>query len=118
MSARKGIRKFSPVVTTAIAATAITLFIRTANALTGSNAARTVILRKIMAYNAVGAVTLTIGTGLAGAFAAIYPPFRLVNNMDNEWIEEEIPCVEVGANLTCQSDIAGVIVTVEVEEKG
>ena len=115
---RKGIRKFSAPVTTAIAATAITLFIRTGNALTGGNAARTVILRKIHAYNAVGATTLTIGTGLAGAFAAIYPPFRLVNNMDNEWTEEEIPCVEVGANLTCQSDVAGVIIVVEVEEKG
>ena len=115
---RQGIRKFSAVVTTAVAATAITLFTRTGNALTGSNAARTVILRKIHAYNAVGATTLTIGTGLAGGFAPIYPPFRLVNATDNIWTEEEIPCVEAGANLTCQTDVLGVIIVVEVEEKG
>lgn len=113
----KGIRKYSAVITTAVLATPETLFIRSTNTLTGSNAGRSVILRKVMAYNAVGATTLTIGTGLAGAFAAILPVFRLVNNMDNEWTEEEIPCVEASANLTVQTDVAGVVIVVEVEEK-
>jgi hypothetical protein len=70
-----------------------------------------------MAYNAVGATTLTIGTGLGAGFAAILPTFRLVNNMDNEWNEEDLPCVEAAANLTVQTDVAGVQVQVEVEEK-
>jgi hypothetical protein len=118
MRVRQGVRKYSAVVTTAVGATAINLFTRTTNALTGSNAARTVIVRKIHAYNAVGATTLTLGTGLAGAFAAILPVFRLVNATDNIWTADEIPCVEIGANLTCQTDIAGVVIVVEVEEKG
>jgi len=115
----RGIRKSPPTpVTIAAANTPQTLWIRTTNALTGSNAARTVILRKLMAYNNVGATTLTVGTGLAGAFVAIMPPFRLVNAVDNEWNEVDIPEVEVGANLTVQTDILGVIITPEVEEIG
>jgi hypothetical protein len=115
---QRGIRKATPVpVTTAIAATAQTLWIRTTNALTGGNAARTVILRKLVAYNAVGAATITIGTGLAGAFAAILPPLSLAAG-DNEWDETVLPEVEVGANLTVQTDLAGVIISCEVAEIG
>jgi hypothetical protein len=115
----RGIRKATPApITIAAAATPETLWIRTTNALTGSNAARTVILRKLMAYNAVGATTLTIGYGLGGGFVALFPPFRLVNNMDNEWNEIDIPEVEYGGNLTIQSDVLGVVVSAEVEEIG
>jgi hypothetical protein len=111
---RAGIRKASALVTTTGAATPQTLYQRT----TGSQNPRSVILRKIMAYNAVGATTLAIGTGLGGAWAAQFPTFRLVNNMDNEWMEAEIPEVELNGDLTCQTDILGVVIRVEVEEIG
>jgi hypothetical protein len=110
----RGIRKPSAVVTTAIAATVQVLYQRTA---LGQNP-RTVILRKIHAYNNVGATTLQIGTGLAGAWVLQYPIFRLANNLDNIWTEPEIIEVELGGDLTCQTDVAGVVIRVEVEEIG
>ena len=113
----RGVIKTSPVITILANATAQTLWIRTTNTLTGSNAARTVILRKLMAYNSVGASWLAIGTGLAGGFAAAWPYFTLVAG-DNEWTEQEIPGVEIGANLTIQTDLLGVTVVIEVEEIG
>lgn len=108
----RGIRRSSDIITIAAAATPEILYQRT----TGGQNPRTVILRKVMAYNDVGAATLDIGTGLGGAFANLIPTLRLVNNMDNEWPEGEIPEVEVGADLTVQSDVLGVDVQVEVEE--
>lgn len=108
----RGIRKSSAIITIAAAATPETLYQRT----TGGQNPRTVILRKVMAYNDVAATTLDIGTGLGVAFANIIPTLRLVNNMDNEWVETEIPEVEVGADLTVQTDVLGVDVQVEVEE--
>lgn len=110
----RGIRKSSAVVTVAAAATPETLYQRTAN----TKNPRTVILRKVMAYNAVGATTLQIGTGIGAGWVQQWPTFRLVNNMDVEWQEVEIPEVELGADLTCQTDVLGVLVQVEVEEVG
>jgi arginine/ornithine N-succinyltransferase beta subunit len=111
---QRGIRKSSALITVAAAATPQTLYQRT----TGGHQARTVILRKIMAYNAVGATTLSIGTGLAAAWAAAFPVFRLVNATDNVWVEEEIPEVELSGDLTVQTDVLGVTIVCEVEEVG
>jgi hypothetical protein len=111
---RPKIKQSSAIITTAAAATVETLFQRT----TGGTNARTVILKKIMAYNAVGATTLMIGTGLAAAWVQRWPTFRLVNATDNEWTSDEIPYLEIGADLTCQTDVLGVQVQVEVAEIG
>ena len=58
------------------------------------------------------------GTGLGGAWAAILPPFLVVNAVDNEWAEDQIPSAVVAANITCQSSILGLTVMIEVEEFG
>lgn len=108
----RGIRKSSNLIVVAANATAEVLYQVT----TAGQVRRTVILRKIMAYNDVGAITLMIGTGLPAAWVQQYPTFRLVNNMDNEWTEDEIPEIEIDADLTLQTDLLGVIVRVEVEE--
>lgn len=112
MDAKKGTRISSAVVTIAAGATAENLFLQSTS---GTNN-KPFIVRKIRAYNNVGATTLQIGTGLAGAWARILPTFRLVNNMDNVWTEAEIPEIPVNANLTVQTDVLGVQVQVEVEE--
>jgi hypothetical protein len=104
----------SPIVTIANAATAETLYSRT----TGGTVARTVVLKKIMAYNGVGATTLMIGTGTGGAWVQRYPTMSLVAMVDNEWGEDEIPHLELGADLTVQTDVLGVQVQVEVIEIG
>ena len=111
---RPMIRKSSPIITSAAGATPEVLFLRT----TGGQNPRTVILRKILAYNAVGATTLMIGTGVGAGWVQQWPTLRLVNNMDNEWEEVAIPEVEVGADLTFQTDVLGVLVQVEVDEVG
>lgn len=110
----RGIRKSSAIITIAAAATPEVLYQRTA----GGQNPRTVILRKVMAYNNVAATTLNIGIGLGGAFGNIIPTLGLLNNTDNEWLEDEIPEVEVGADLTVQTDVLGVLVQCEVEEIG
>jgi len=110
----RGIRKSSAIITVAAAATPEDLYLIG----TGSTVGRTLILRKIMAYNAVAATTLDIGINLGGLFANVIPTLHLVNNMDNEWQEVEIPEVEVNANLTVQTDVLGVQVQVEVEVIG
>lgn len=110
----RGIRKSSAIITVAAAATPENLFLQSA----GGTVNRTNILRKIWAYSAVGNCVVQIGTGLAAAFAQIIPPLLVLNGMDNQWLEDEIPEVESFANLTVQSDILGVLVQVEVEEIG
>jgi len=110
----RGIRKASALITIAAGATPQTLYQQT----TGGTNPRTVILKKVMAYNAVGATTLMIGTGLGAAWAQQYPTFRLVNNMDNEWTEDEIPEIELNADLTAQTDVLGVQIRAEIEEVG
>ena len=72
--------------------------------------------------NGGGALWLEVGTGVAGAFAQVIPPVRLVDNMDNIWQEVELPEVEVFADLTAfPAALPGggsVDVMVTVEEKG
>lgn len=110
----RGVPKSSNVITVALAATPETLYQRTD---TGTNP-RTVILRKIFTYSNVGGAVCDIGTGLAAAFARIIPSFFVPNTIDNQWQEAAIPEVEVAADLTVQSSIAGIQIQVEVEEIG
>ena len=112
----RGIRKSSAIITLAAAGagTAENLFLQSA----GMTIARTVILRKIWAYSAVGNVTIQIGTGVAAAFAALYPPFMVLNTFDFQLTEDEIPEIEINGNLTVLADILGCLVQVEVEEVG
>ncbi len=109
----RGIRKSSGVITIAAAGVAQNLYLRTV----GGTVGRTVIVRKIWAYSAVGNVTFRIGIGLA-PLVPIYPWFYCLNLMDAQWTENEIPEVEVNANLTVQADILGALIQVEVEEVG
>lgn len=110
---RTGIRKTSAIITVAAAATPENLYLLGA----GGTLTRTIILRKIMCYSNVGNCTVDIGIGLA-PLVNIIPSIYVINLFDAEWMETELPEVEVNANLTVQSDILGVMVQVEVEEIG
>jgi len=75
--------------------------------------------------NAGGNCWLNLGTGTAAPappFAATLPAVRVLNNLDNEWQEVELPAVEHFASMTCYADalLAGgsLDVQVEAEEKG
>lgn len=111
---KRGIRKVSAVITVAAGATPQNLYLISA----GGAATRTAIVRKIWAYSIVGAAVLQIGTGLGAAWAALLPPMLVVNGMDNTWEADEIPAVEAAVNITCQSNVLGIQVQIEVEEIG
>lgn len=112
----RGIRKSSAIIDVAAAATPENLYLQSA----GGTNPRTVIVRKVYIWNNTGAnAQVQIGTGGVApppAWAALYPVFYALNGFDNQWLEDEIPEVEVNANLTVQSDVLGVHVQVEVEE--
>lgn len=110
----RGIRKPSAIIIVAAPATPENLYLVSV----GGTVGRTVILRKIMCYSNVGNCVVDIGVGLAPVFANIIPSIFVLNGFDNEWTEDQIPEVEVNANLTVQSTIALVQVQVEVEEIG
>ncbi len=109
----RGIRKFSPVVVVAAAATAEALF--TISAL--PTVPRTLIVRKIMAYSDVGNCTILLSTAV-GFPAGIIPHLYVINLFDAEWQENEINEVEVNETILVTSDILGVEVQIEVEVIG
>lgn len=116
----EGRRVPGPVVNLALAAAANATAIYTRpTAYVGTTSA---ILRKILVRaNAVGAaVWLQIGTGVAGAFANLIPPVRVMDNLDGEWQEVELPAVEAFATITAFPTTlpAGSLdVQIEVEER-
>ncbi len=80
-------------------------------------------LRKLMVRNnGGGTLWLEVGTGVAGGFAQVIPPVRVMDNLDSSWQEIEMPDVELFADMTAFPDalLAGgsVDVQVEVEEVG
>ncbi len=99
---------------------------------------RTARITKIMAYNNTGAnVPLLFGTNdraAVPAFVQLLPDLVAINGFDNEWTEEEIPAVEWRSDEsllaagrtgnihvvagTVAVPVAGVIVSIEVEEYG
>lgn len=106
---QRGIRFAGTPIATAAPATALVLYtLRSASAC---------IIRKIMWYNAAGVDTLmTIGTGLAGLFAAALTPINTINGQTGVMGELECPGVLFQANITFMSVLAGVTCQVEVEE--
>lgn len=95
--------------------------------------ARSVIIRKIMAYNPGAQTTLIFGTfdrNPAGAgWVPMLPTLTALMTLDNEWTEVELPPVEFQCNFTLTAllgrtgDIwvrdagpGGVLIQIEVEE--
>jgi len=116
----KGIIRQGAVVNIAAAATATTLYQVSNNA--NQIGTKSFKLKKLMVRsNGSGDVWLSIGTGLGGAFLASYPAIRVLNNIDNEWQEVEIPNIEFFADMTGSIPVlpAGSLdIQAEVEEIG
>ncbi len=81
------------------------------------------IVRKLwVRNNNTGAGWFALGTGV-GAGVAVYPHFYLLNNIDNEWNEMDIPAIEMFVDLvgfTVAAFVGGgsLDAAVEVEERG
>jgi len=83
------------------------------------SAGRTAVIRKLQCYNGAGANgILQIGTGLAPAFVQAMPSIAIINGMDLEIREEDLPELEFTATITVQSSVgaANVQILLEVEE--
>jgi len=106
----RGIRKHSPLLAAPVAGAAAALYQVTVG--------RTVILRKVMCFSNVGNCDVNIGVGLAGAFAAVWPTFYVLNLFDAQWMEDEIVEVELNQDITVESSIVGCLVQIEIEEIG
>lgn len=111
-----GVRKVNPL-------PIITLGAGVALLLYAVSPGRSVILRKIWYHNAAGADTdLEIGTGLPAPapvpFAAALPPIHTINGFSGFIGEPDCIGYEFDQNITMESVVAGVTVTVEVEEIG
>jgi hypothetical protein len=109
---QRGLRKVSPIVVVAAAATEEVLYQLT----TGTTVSRSAFVRKIHAYNNVGATTLMLGTGPVGTWVQQIPTYRLANAMDNIWLEDEILAYEFCSDVFLRTDVLGVQVMIEVEE--
>ena len=116
MVERIGIRKTSAVVASPVTGAAIALY----NITVG----RSAIIRRIMWINACGANSnLSLGQGLAGAFAAVLPAIVTLNGLDGQLNEWDFPQVEIQYTaalpaITLESTVAGINVIIEVEEIG
>lgn len=112
MEKQRGIRKVSAPVADGGAATPTNLYLVTPT--------RSIILRKLWIYNLCGANSVvTIGTGLAVAWAALMPPIFTANGLNVFIGEDEMPALEFNqalGNLTFQATVTGVTVIAEVEE--
>jgi hypothetical protein len=76
-------------------------------------------IKRVKGINAAGADTdIHIGTGVGGAFAPMLPPMHTINGMNFDFVEDDLPEVEFGADMTCYPDAATVTIQVEVEEIG
>ena len=92
---------------------------------------RKAVIRKIMAFNTGGNVTLQFGTlNATPAFVALLPIFVAIGaGMDTEWLETEIPYFEFELNTSAGAayrlgdiyvlgSIATVTLSLEIEEFG
>lgn len=112
MERQRGIRKLGAAVADGGAAIATNLYLVTAT--------RSIILRKLWIYNLCGANSIvTIGTGLAGAWAPLMTPFLTMNGLDRFIGEDEMLELEFNAalgDLTFQASVTGITIQAEVEE--
>jgi hypothetical protein len=113
---RRGIRKVSLPVASPVTGAAIALY----NITPG----RSAIIRKLSYQNACGAASdLSIGQGLAGAFINRIAPIHTLNGLGDSYAENELPAIEFQYTaalpaITFVSTVAGITVTIEVEEIG
>ncbi len=81
------------------------------------------IRRVLLRNNAAGNQVVVIGTGLgAVAFAAIIPGLDSMNGLNDPYVEEDLPDVEVFADITAYPialvALGTIDIQIEVEEQG
>lgn len=123
LQARKGVRLQGPVIplTTATMVGALPLFQQSTYA--AQVGTRTIRIKRIKGLNQAGENTLVhIGTLVAGVVVDVIPPIQTFDGLNFDFVEADLPEVEVNADLLVYADACGaltpVYVQVEVEELG
>ena len=116
-------RVVGPMTNIAAAGAANAAVVLTQPAAVGQVGVKTFRMKKAMVRNnAGGLLWVQIGTGVAGAYVDLIPPFILPNNADQEMTEFDLPAVETNQNITAfpSALLAGssIDIQLEAEERG
>ncbi|MDD4985409.1 MAG: hypothetical protein PHQ43_06420 [Dehalococcoidales bacterium] len=119
----KGVRLQGPVTNLAVAGVAAAAAIFQISNFAQLVGTKSVVIKRILFWNnAAGNTTVLIGTGAGAGFAQALVPYYIVNGMNLTIEEEELPEVELFADITAYPVAlvaAGSIdIQVEVEEIG
>ena len=121
LQARKGVRLQGPVVTIDVAGDVVggTQIIFAQSTYAAQIGTRTFRIKRIKGLNQVGANTLLhIGTGVVGAIADVIPPLQTFDGLNFDFVEADLPEVEVNADLMAWAVAVDIILMVEIEELG
>ena len=118
MQARKGVRVQGPVVVMAAAGIGNAVAIYTQSTYAAQIGTKTLRIKRIKGLNGAGANTLVhIGTGVGAAYAGdIIPPLWTFDGLNFDFVELDLPEVEVGATISAYPVAATVTIQIEVEE--
>lgn len=116
---QKGIRVAGPLVTLAAAGVANTGNLWQISAFAQRVGVTTARIKRLKVVNYSGVSTwLYIGTGTGVGFVQAMPRLRLLNGVNDDYAENDLPEVEFSANITCYVDNATCEVQAEIEEVG
>jgi len=118
MQARKGIRVQGPVIVMAAAGMANAVAIYTQSTYAAQIGTKTLRIKRIKGLNGAGANTdVHIGTGVGAAYAGdIIPPLHTFDGLNFDFVEFDLPEVEVGATISAYPVAATVTIQIEAEE--
>lgn len=121
LQARKGVRLQGPVVEITVAGDAVgsTQIIFAQSTYAAQVGTRTFRIKRIKGINLAGADTLLhIGTGVIGAIGDVLPPLQTFNGLNFDFVEADLPEVEVNADLMAWAVAVPITLIVEIEELG
>jgi len=119
LQARKGVRLQGPVVPLIVAANIGGLPIFQQSTFAQQIGTRTFRIKRIKGINIAGAnTTLHIGIGAAGVIVDVIPPLWIFNTLNFDFVEFDLPEVEVNADLMAWAVAVPVTLQVEIEELG
>lgn len=119
LQARKGVRLQGPVVTLTVGGNGGALPIFQQSTFAAQVGTRTFRIKRIKGLNQAGAATLLhIGTGAAGAVVDVIPGLWTFAGLNFDFVEADLPEVEVNADLMAWAVAVNVVLMIEVEELG
>ena len=117
-----GYRRVGAVTPLGAAGAANAVAIMTISTLATMVGAKTFKIERLKVSSAAGGDTwLHVGTGVGGAFAALLPPLRIINNTTDDYAEDDLPTIKTNQTITAYADAglaATVTVQIEVSEVG